>query len=87
MNKQSNIYAFLASRKIDYVNCPMPVLLDEITAYFRYIKKEKYFSDQLLLLSQSIEEQRSGLDALRINMKALDLISPPIISAGGPSDN
>ncbi len=56
--------------------CPITSLLEAIESYFYFIKDENFFSDQMLVLSRNVEENRSGVDAIRVNMKSLDLLSP-----------
>lgn len=70
------IHHFLADSEIDYANCPITTLLEAIESYFHLIKDENFFSDQMLLLSKNVEENRSGADAIRVNMKSLNLLTP-----------
>ncbi len=88
MNNELTIYHFLASQNIDYSICSIEALLNKVEVYFQLIEEEKYFSDQMLIFSQSLEENRNGLDALRVNMKALDLVSRGKVAdpAGRKSD-
>ncbi|MCB9272811.1 MAG: hypothetical protein H6564_02155 [Lewinellaceae bacterium] len=76
MNENNTIYQFLATRGIDYVNCPISTLLEVIEGYFHFLNDENQFSDQMLILSKNVEENRSGVDAIRLNMKSLELLSP-----------
>ena len=76
MNEEKNIYHFLAVQNLDYSSCAIEFLLEAIEEYFNLVQDEKYFSDQMILLSQSLVENRNGMDAIRVNMKSLDLVSP-----------
>ena len=80
MTNDTTIYYFLADSEIDHFTCPINILLEAIERYFHFIKDENFFSDQMLILSQNVEENRSGLDAIRVNMKSLDLLSPESVS-------
>lgn len=78
MNDKQNIYEFLFSLDIDYINCPVNVLLKGIEAYHQIINDQSFFSAQMLLLSQSVEENRTGTDAIRVSIKSLELVSPKL---------
>lgn len=85
MNEEKTIYHFLSVKGIDYVNCQIPTLLESIEGYFHFIDDETLFSDQMLMLSRSIEENRNGYDAIRVSMKSLELLSTqPFQGAGKP---
>lgn len=70
------IYHFLASKDIDYTSCSINSLLALIEDYFHFVEEEKFFSDQMLIFSENIKENRNNLDAIRLTMKSLDLLSP-----------
>ncbi len=76
MTNNTTIHHFLTDSEIDYVNCPISTLLEAIESYFHFIQDKNFFSDQMLLLSKNVEENRSGVDAIRVNMKSLDLLTP-----------
>lgn len=80
MNEDKTIYHYLIAREIDYVSCPIETLLEAIQGYFHSINDETFFSDQMLMLSKNVEENRSGLDAIRVNMRSLDLLSPQFVT-------
>lgn len=91
METTKSIFQFLAVKEIDYINCPISTLLEALEGYFHFIKDENFFSDQMLTLSKNVEENRSGVDAIRVNMKSLDLLSPQSVQdtlkAGPRSDS
>lgn len=78
MSEQINIFEFLASKGVDYIIAPINRLLDLVEEYYQRTSDKPFFSSQLLLLSRSIEENRNGTDAIRISMKALELVSTTV---------